>query len=36
MSYIAKARSRAQIRETARLIRKLQGAESELYFPIYK
>lgn len=34
MSYIAKARSRAQIRETARLIRKLQGAESELYFPI--
>ena len=34
MGYIAKAKSRQQIRELARLIRKLQGAERELYFPI--
>ena len=34
MSYIARSKSRVQIRETARLIRKLQGVENELYFPI--
>lgn len=34
MGYIAKAKSRADIREVAQLIRKLQGAENELYFPI--
>ncbi len=34
MGYIAKARSRQQIRDVAKLIRKIQYAENELYFPI--
>ena len=34
MSYIAQAKSRAEIRETAKLIRKIQRVETELYFPI--
>lgn len=34
MGYIAKGKSREQLKETARLIRKIQGVENELYFPI--
>jgi len=34
MGYIAQARSRRQIREVAELIRRVQFAENELYFPI--
>lgn len=34
MGYIAQARSRKQIREVAELIRKVQFAENDLYFPI--
>lgn len=34
MGYIAQARSRQQIREVALLIRKVQFAEKDLYFPI--
>ena len=34
MGYIAKGKSRLEIREVAKLIRKVQGMENELYFPI--
>lgn len=34
MGYIAKAISRKTVRELAQLIRKIQCAENELYFPI--
>lgn len=34
MSYIAQPKSRIQIREIAKLIRKIQGVEKEWYFPI--
>lgn len=34
MGYIAKGKSRIQIRNVARLIRKIQRAENESYFPI--
>ena len=34
MGYIAKGKSRLQIAAVARLVRKLQGAEDILYFPI--
>lgn len=34
MGYVAKGKSRKDIREVAMLIRKIQNAEKELYFPI--
>lgn len=34
MGYIAKGKSRVQIRALAKLIRKIQGVEHDLYFPI--
>lgn len=34
MGYMAKSKSREDIRNTSRLIRKIQSAEKELYFPI--